>query len=203
MNLPFKLKMPETIMGSTGAYHLHAKSEDGNKLFAQLTTVPCLGRKDGQTYNAVGLLVRFLFAGDEPKLPEGFEDRGKKAYKKADDESEVYAHQLNKMIIAVASVNVGSANLMEILPFHMEALAEIIAPMLEENGMSVVTGLQEIFETLNPGLLLPVVTFDPPKTMKSWQESMDEMKDAAKAGYKSKSELDKDKPQGGGDPDAE
>lgn len=178
------LKKPETLFGTAGAYGLYASSPEGNKLYVGMQLAPTLGRKDGQNYNAVGLLVRLLFAGADPKTVDGLEVRETKAYHlNSIDGEEVWVKQLNKMLFPIATVNVGSEAMQALLQMHFESLTELLAPFMEANGLKEDFPMATIFEGQNPAVYLPVVAFDPPKTIKSWQETLDEIKASAKAGF--------------------
>lgn len=181
------IQTPETLIGTAGAYGLHAKSESGEKLYINLGLAPTVGRKDGQNYNAIGLMVRLLITGKEPKTPEGFEVRETKAYKlNSPDGEEVWAQQMNKMLWPVATANVGTEVLQQLLTMHFEALSELLSPLMTENGLTPLFSLASIFEAQNPAVYLPVITFDGPKSIKSWQETVDAIKADVKKGYQPK-----------------
>lgn len=185
MNLSsmLKLTVPDTIRGSTGNYHECAKNSEGNVLYIQFSLVPCIAAKDGTQFNTVGLLTRLLYSGAEPVLAEGMEDRGAKAYTRVSTSQEVYVRQLNKMVYPVATINIGSEALMTALEFHLEAIAGLLAPFYEKNGLLETLPYLEIFGVQNPDVAQPVVNFPPPDKMLSWDDSVASVQAAAGAKY--------------------
>jgi hypothetical protein len=185
MNLPLSLKAPDALVGTAGTYLLYAEG-DGNKLFVNTDMAPVIGRKDGTSYHAYGLIFRMLFAGDDPKTIPGLELRDKKAYKRLGTEDDAYAQQLNKMLFPIATMNIGSEALVEAVQFHLEAISELIQPLLEANSLKRTSSLEQIFEAQNPQLFVPAVKFSPPKDLMTWEESVADIKAAAAAKYEPK-----------------
>lgn len=183
---------PEALVGTAGVYGLYAKTEDGAKLYLNLSLTPTLGRKEGQNYNAVGLMVRLLITKKDPVAPEGYELRDTRAYRlNHKDGEEVWAQQMNKMLWPVATANTGAANLNALIWKHLQALANLLAPLLEANGMSPLFSLNSIFEAQNPQLSFPEIYFDPPTAMMSWEATVEAIKGDVKKGYVPKFQGDK------------